>query len=332
MEPLLIIPIALGFFATLFFIPAWIKRAVNMGLVGRDMHKIRKKDIAELGGITVLLGFVLGTLSYIAIKTFYFNSPDNLIEIFSLISVILIVSFIGLVDDLFGWKIGLNKKTRILLLIFASIPLVVINAGESKMMGIEFGLFYPLFFIPLGIVATSATFNFLAGLNGLESSQGILILSALSLVTWLLGEKWLSLISLVMVFSLIAFYIFNRYPAEIFPGDVLTYSVGALIAVVAILGNVEKIAIFFFIPYIIEVLLKIRGKLKVESFAKLNKDGSLDLPREKIYSLTHLSLFILKKIKSNGKVYEKEVVYMINFFQLVIIIIGFVLFWGELIK
>ena len=331
MEPLLILPLLVGFFLTLFFIPAWIKRAKNAGYVGKDIHKIEKKDVAEMGGISTLIGFVLGTLVYIAIKTFYFKTTENLIEIFAFLNVILMASFVGLFDDILGWKIGLNKKIRIFFLIFASVPLVVINAGESEMLGIEFGLLYPLFFIPLGIVGASATYNFLAGQNGLEATQGILILSALSLATWLSGTTWLSIIALIMVFCLTAFYIYNKYPSEIFPGDTMTYSIGAVIGCVAILGNIEKIAIFFFIPYIIETILKTRGNLKKESFLKLEKDGSLEMPYEKIYSLSHLAVFILKKIKSNKKVYEKEVVYAINIFQIAIIILGFVLFGGELI-
>jgi len=115
---------------------------------------------------------------------------------------------------------------------------------------------------------------------------------------------------------------FNKYPAKIFPGDALTYSVGALIATIAILGNIEKIAVFFFIPYIIEVFLKARGKLVKESFAKVNPDGSLEMPYNKIYGLEHLAIYLLKIIKPSKRVYEKEVVYLINLFQLIIIILG----------
>ena len=326
----MIIPLLFGFFLTLFFIPVWIKRAKNAGYVGKDIHKTQKKDIAEVGGVSVLIGFVFGVLVYVAIKTFYFKTAENLIEIFSMLNVVIIVSVIGLFDDILGWKIGLNKKVRIFFLIFASIPLIVINAGESEMMGIQLGLLYPFFFIPLGIVGASATFNFLAGINGLEASQGILILSSLGLATWLSGNAWLSMICIIMVFCLAAFYIYNKYPSEVFPGDILTYSIGATIASVAILGNVEKIAVFFFIPYILETFLKCRGKLQRESFVKVNKDDTLEMPYEKIYSLTHLSLLILKKLKPSGKVYEKEVVYLINGFQTLIIVLGFVLFGTEL--
>jgi len=322
----IIILLLISFIITLLFTPIWIKKARKAGLMGKDMNKPTKKDVAEAGGISVLLGFVLGTLSYIAVKIFYFKETENLIEIFALLSVILIISLIGFIDDVLGWKIGLNKKARIFFLFFASIPLVVINAGESTMMGIDFGLLYPLLFIPLGIVGASATFNFLAGYNGLETSQGILILSGLALVNFFVGNSWLGLISLIMVFSLIAFYIFNKYPAKVFPGDVLTYSIGALMAIIAILGNIEKIAVFFFIPYIIETGFKLRGKLKKESFAGVNADGSLEKPYRKIYGLEHLAIYILKKIKKNKKVYEKEVVFMINGFQILVIILGLILF------
>jgi len=323
---ILFISLLLGFFITLFFIPVWIKRSRDVGLVGKDMNKNSEEKISEAGGLAVLLGFVLSTLFYIGIKTFYFKDSTNLIEIFSLLTVILIISLVGLMDDILGWKIGLNKKTRIFFLVFAAIPLMVINAGQSEVMNLEIGLLYPLFFIPLGIVGASATFNFIAGYNGLEASQGILILSALALVSWKTGNSWLGLIALIMVSCLIAFYIFNKYPAKVFPGDVLTYSIGALIAIIAILGNIEKIAVFFFIPYILETILKIRGRLKKESFAKVNEDGSLSIPYDKFYGLEHISIYLLKKLKKDKKAYEKEVVYLINLFQIIVIILGLVLF------
>jgi hypothetical protein len=50
------------------------------------------------------------------------------------------------------------------------------------------------------------------------------------------------------------------------------------------------------------------------------------MPYDKIYGLEHLAIFLLKKIKPSKKVYENDVVYLINGFQLVVIILGFVIF------
>jgi len=326
MDRLLLIPPLISFLIALLTANIWIKKAKDAGIVGKDMHKLSGESVAEAGGVFVLIAFVIGVMIYIWIITFHFHSTGELVQIFALITSILIIGFIGFIDDILGWKIGINRKTRLILLFFAAIPLMVINAGVSEMMGIEFGILFPLVLIPLGIIGTSATFNFLAGYNGLEASQGILILSALSYVTYATGNKWLTIVTLCMVASLIGFYFFNRNPAKVFPGDSLTYPVGAMIAIIAILGNIEKISIFFFIPYIIEVGLKSRGKLKKESFAKVNPDRSIEKPYKKIYGLEHLAIVILKKIKPSKKVYENDVVYAINLFQIIIILIGFLLF------
>jgi UDP-N-acetylmuramyl pentapeptide phosphotransferase/UDP-N-acetylglucosamine-1-phosphate transferase len=96
------------------------------------------------------------------------------------------------------------------------------------------------------------------------------------------------------------------------------------------LGNFEKIAIFVFIPYIIETILKVRGRLKKHSFGIPDKENNLKLPYDKIYGLTHVSIFILSKIKKNVK--EQDVVYLIFTFQILLCLISLILFKGSLFK
>ena len=69
-ELFLAIPLFLAFLITLFSIPIWIKRASGVDLAGRDMHKLSGEKVAEAGGVAVIMGFIIGILSYIAIKTF----------------------------------------------------------------------------------------------------------------------------------------------------------------------------------------------------------------------------------------------------------------------
>ena len=116
------------------------------------------------------------------------------------------------------------------------------------------------------------------------------------------------------------FYIFNKVPAKVFPGDIVTYSIGALIAGMAILGNFEKIAFVVFIPYIIEVILKSRGRLEKHSFGKPRKEGTLEMPYDKIYGLEHLAIKILGKGAT-----EKKVTYLIHAFQILFILIAFLM-------
>jgi len=326
---LVLIPIILSFLTVLIVIPLWIIKARKIGLVWKDMNKITDRKVSGSGGLIVVVGFILGVFLYIAIQTFQ-NSGNNFIEVFALTTSILVLAGIGIIDDLLGWQHGgIRKRYRIMLVFLAAIPLIVINAGDSQIYlpfigSTNIGILYPLILIPLGIIGATTTFNFIAGFNGLEASQGILVLTALAGVSFLTGSAWLGIIALCMVASLFGFLIYNRYPAKIFPGDVLTYPIGGLIAIMAILGNYELIAVFIFTPYIIETILKSRGKLVKESFGLPRKDGSITNKYNKIYGLEHLAIRIIEKIK--GKAYEWEVVLFIIIFQLVFVLLGFWIF------
>lgn len=332
MSLLLAIPIVISLILTILVLPKWIKKCKQTGMLWEDMNKAKHpRNVAASGGIVVIMAFILSVLSYIAIITFLgmINGQD-IVKILSLLSVILILALVGLTDDLLGWKRGgLSWKLRLVLAFMASIPLVVINAGEH-VVGIPFfgitdlGLLYTLFLIPLGVAGATTTYNMLAGFNGLEAGQGVIILSFLSFISYLTGNTWLAIIGLCMAASVLAFYFYNKVPAKVFPGDIMTWSIGALIACMAILGNFEKIAVFVFIPYIIETFLKVRGKLKKQSFGIPDKNNNLSMPYNKIYSLTHLAIFILSKFKKNVK--ESDVVYLIFAFEILLCLSALIIF------
>jgi len=332
--PLIIVSFVLSLIFVFFLMPYWIKRAKKVSLVGKDMNKVDKREVAELGGIIVLFAFILGTLFYIAVDIFFIEHTDITsllsrdLTIMAALATILLVGIIGIVDDILGWKIGLRQMQKPFIVLFAALPMVVVNAGVSTfalpLIGeINIGFLFPLLIIPIAISAAANGFNMLAGYNGLEAGMGIIILSILSFLAWQNNSPHIAVMALCVVFALLAFYYFNKYPAKVFPGNTLTYSVGAMIAVVAITANLERAALFLFIPYFIELVLKARGKMQKESFAKVNDDGSLEAPYKKVYGLEHISLKLLNKIKT--KVYEKDVVYSLFAFEILLgtIYLGF---------
>jgi len=335
-ETIILIPILASFLVTFLLIPAWIKKAKEIKLIWTDMNKFEKPMVAGSGGVMATLGFVIGVFIFIAYEVFYQNTNENLVKIFALLLVVVLASGIGLIDDLLGWrKGGLSRRSRILLLIFVAIPLVAINAGRSIIdipgFGpINLGIFYPLLVIPIGVAGATSVYNFLAGYNGLEAGQGIILFSGLGMLCIFTGSPWLAVISFCMAGSLIAFIFYNYYPARVFPGDSLTYAIGSCIAVISVFGDFEKVAIFFFTPYIIETILKLRGKLVKYSFGKPNKDGSLELMYNKIYGLEHLAIYLLKK--TGIKPTEKKVVWVIWLFQIAVIAITFFIFRGGIFK
>ncbi len=313
--------VIVSFLTTLLILPGWIKVARNRGLTGKDVHKIDQREVAELGGIVVVFGILIGILSYIATQVFVYNNKEPSFYILAATASILIATIIGLVDDILGWKIGLRQYQKAMLSSLIALPMMVVNAGESQMalpfLGIvNIGLFYPLLVIPGGIIGASNAFNMLAGFNGLEAGMGMIIIATEGYLAWELGSKTATIIAACALMALLAFFIFNKYPAHVFPGDTLTYPIGAIIAIIAILGNIEKFAIFLFLPYFIEGILKLRGKMQKESFGKILYDGTITNRYNKFYGLTHITIALLEKLF--GKAKEEQVTLTLMFVQTIV--------------
>ncbi|MBI4919167.1 glycosyl transferase family 4 [archaeon] len=316
-----VISILISFFSTLLILPYWIRRAKEHGLVGKDIHKQNEKEVAELGGLIVTFSAILGILSYVAFAVFIYHNKSQMLYLMSATTSIFIALIIGLLDDILGWKIGLRQYQKMLLTFLIALPIMVVNVGTSRVqipfMGwADLGVLFPLILIPIGIVGSSNVFNMLAGFNGLEAGMGVIIFSSLGLISFLLGEHAAAVISGCFVVSLLAFLIYNWYPAVVFPGDVLTLSAGTAIAIIAILGNIELYTLIMFLPlYTLEFFLKIRGRFKKESFGIVTKNG-IDLRYDKIYGNTHLAIWLNKTLF--GKATERGVVLTILLAQLII--------------
>ncbi len=314
----------ISFGMTFFLMPKWIRYARGINLVGRDMHKANDTVIPEAGGVIVLSAIVLSLLYYAGIEVFFYHRRYLFTVIFGSVASILLVAIIGVLDDFRGWKKGLKQWQKPLLTLPAAIPFLLVNLQRTNIdmpfIGVHnVGLLFPLLFIPIGIVGASNAFNMLAGYNGLEAGMGIIILSTLSILSYLNGQHFAIIFCLIGFFALFAFIIFNWYPSKIFPGDTMTYSIGAFIAICAILGRIEKYALLLFIPYYLDFILPLRKRMKVEAFARVNTDGSFEPPYDNIYDSTHLVIFLLKKFKK--KVNEKDVVLTILSFEFLLAIL-----------
>ena len=318
---LLIFVFILSFSVTFISLPYWIRKAKRAGLVGKDMHKPGDVQIPEMGGICVVLGFLIGVLFYVAIRTFRFQTEVESIKIMAAAFTIALVAIVGVMDDVLGRKIGLTKWQKPLLTLFAAIPMIVVVSGPSIIHipfigALELGILYSILLVPIAIVGAANGFNMVGGYNGLEAGLGAIMLFFLGMVAYNTGSAWVSMIAFSMLSAIIAFLWFNKHPARIFPGNTFTYVVGATIACVAILGNMEKIALFMFIPFFIQFALKAKGKMRKESFSEVLEDNSLTRKYHKAYGIEHLAGAMVSKIK--GKVFEKDIVMLLLGVQLVL--------------
>merc|ERR1711884_739359 len=121
---------------------------------------------------------------------------------------------------------------------------------------IDLSILYYIYMAMLAIFCTNAI-NILAGINGLEVGQSVII--ALSIMLFNFGEMEGILgayhrFSLFFLFPYVATSLpllyYNWYPSQIFPGDTFCYFSGMTLAVVAILGHFSKTLLLFFIPQV----------------------------------------------------------------------------------
>lgn len=190
-------------------------------------------------------------------------------------------------------RAGLSQISKLLMVVPASFPLIAVGAGSWTMSfplvgTVNWGLFYPLVLLPLGLIFVSNAINILAGMNGLETGLSLILSVFLGVFAYQNGVIEASAILFTFAAALLAFLYYNWYPATILPGDSLTYLSGAVIFSAVVIGDMEKFAIVLFLPWILELALKLRSGLNAHSWGELQPDGSLKPLYDKNYSLTHV--------------------------------------------
>lgn len=278
-----------AFIITFFSMPSLIRRLKNAEIVGKDIHKLSKPEVAEMGGIGILLGFA------IAIMLGVYLCPEWQPQLTISLVVILLVGIIGIVDDL----IMLSSKEKLILLWIAGLPIMWVTPPNVSIV-------YMLL-IPVAVSVASNLTNMLAGLNGIETGLGVIALTSLTLSCIIMNKFDVAIISFSMLGALIAFLFYNKYPANVFPGDVGTLIIGASIAIIAFIGRVKIIAFIVLIPNIIDGVLKFysAGVMERQNFkpTQVKEDGMLIAPSGGFNSLIRS---ILKRPMN-----EKRVVYII---------------------
>ncbi|MDO8555713.1 MAG: hypothetical protein Q7R96_00890 [Nanoarchaeota archaeon] len=325
MQLLLYLAPLLSFLVAYLSLPIWIRYLNRIGLVVPDKNKKDQKKLIPIsGGMAVLCGFLAGIMVYIFVQIFYYDKggQGSLIYMFAALTTILIITFIGFLDDLIinkhiGESTGLKQWQKPLLTLFAAVPLMVVKAGTTFfyvpfIVGfdrLDVGLLYPLLFVPIGIVGASNMINMFGGFNGLEAGMGLVYLGMTSLYAYANERYAAAAIGIIVCGALLAFFLFNKYPAQIFPGDSLTYLLGASLVSMAIIGNLEKAALLCAIPFFVEFFLKWRSGFTAKTYGSYKHGKVISYYGDKVYSIPHF-------FTRTGKFTEKQVVFCCILIQL----------------
>lgn len=246
--------VALSFAITFFLTPVYIESALKKKIVGRDVNKGGKPLVAEMGGLALFAG-MLSSISFgILVITFSDKNFELMTLLVASLAAIAIIALIGVFDDLFR----ISWRTKFLLPVVTSFPLVAVKAGETVMNlpvigNVNFGLFYNFVLVPLGVTGAANALNMSAGYNGVEAGIGAIISGTLLAIAVASGATSAAIVLAACLGACLAFLKFNWFPARLFPGDVGTLVVGAAIASAVIVGNLEKFGVILFLPAFYEL-------------------------------------------------------------------------------
>ncbi len=237
---------------------------------GPSSH-MSKMGTPTMGGVMIILPVLLITITL----NFFSLLGMTLLGRSILVPLGVMVGYgiLGALDDLEGVKgkrkgEGMRARVKFLgqvilafftaLMIYYGLGLSVVAIPTIPKM-INLGIWY----IPIAmfiIVGTSNAVNLTDGLDGLAGSIAAIAFAAYGVIAYLQGQIYLTRFCFTVAGALLAFLWYNSYPAELFMGDTGSLSVGATLAVVALMTGqwlLLPIIGFVFVAEVLSVIIQV---------------------------------------------------------------------------
>jgi len=232
----------------------------------KSSDKIEKrlvnKNIPPLGGVATAIAFFIG-VNFLGEVDYNFA----LVGIFAIL-----LSLVGAVDDFFNlkWKIKLFFQ-----ILFVAIP--IINLGIflniESLFNSDFNNIINYLGSILWIVLLINAINFIDNMDGLAVVVAGSICYQSVILTYLLNQNKLTDVSVVLLFVILGFFIFNFPPAKLYLGDSGSLFIGFCLGFLSILFTwnsgqdyalsytLSPLILFFTIP-LLDFLIILEGRFK----------------------------------------------------------------------
>ena len=237
---------------------------------GPQSH-LKKTGTPTLGGIAILIAF--------AVSAFIFGRTADSVAV---VLITLGFGIVGFIDDYIKVvkkrSLGLRAYQKILIqLIFTALFAFYVskNVPEFTKIYVPFGNGY---MIDLGIIYIPFLFVVMLGtVNGVNLTDGLdglaggvtMIVAAFFTIICIAAEKGISpCVSAAVVGALLAFLVFNAYPAKVFMGDTGSLALGGYVAATALILRMPLFIILVGLIYLCESLSVI---IQVGYFKKTGK-------------------------------------------------------------
>ncbi|MBR4407049.1 MAG: phospho-N-acetylmuramoyl-pentapeptide-transferase [Clostridia bacterium] len=230
-----------------------------------DAHK-SKQGTPTMCGLIFIFGTFAGSI-------FAFNQSYTL----ALMTVVVMLAFgvLGFLDDFIKIKSGENEGLKPYQKIIGQLGIsLIISFFVYNFVGTS--IYIPFshttvdigfFIIPLVIITFIAFVNSVNLIDGLDGLCGgvsfAYLLSFVAIMTlglpaltgnWLVENQNLVYISACMLGAILAFLIYNGFPAKVFMGDTGSLALGGFLSAIAVFSGLELYILILGIPYVITSL------------------------------------------------------------------------------
>ena len=232
---------------------------------GPETH-LKKQGTPTMGGIIIMLGIIIMTISaYMYYKTKDAELSKNLLP---LLGLTMGFGIIGFIDDFKKLVLkntkGLKPSLKMLGLLIISVIYVLylqkgINLGtETYIPILKEYINIPIYaYIPFAILvllATTNAINLTDGIDGLSPSVCTIIITCLTVIATIYGVKEIIIFGAIVIGAVLAFLMFNIYPAHVFMGDTGSLFLGGVISGIALYLKMPIILLIVAIIPVIETL------------------------------------------------------------------------------
>ncbi|MDO7906542.1 MraY family glycosyltransferase [Paenibacillus sp. JX-17] len=230
------------------------KFAVKVGAVDvPNARKVHTTIMPRLGGLGIYLAFVVSMLLILPFAPDLFSGRNSsFIQAFLIGGTIIVI--MGALDDRFD----LNAKLKFLIQIavacivvfgfdirvdFVNVPFQDAYSSLEGWISIPLTIFW--------IVGVTNAINLIDGLDGLAAGVSGIAIGTILVMSLIMGNLTIALISLVLLGCIIGFLFFNFHPAKIFMGDTGSLFLGFSLAMLSMLGFKQIAIVSFITPLII---------------------------------------------------------------------------------
>ncbi len=189
-----------------------------------DEKRLVNKNTPPLGGVASATAFFISV-------NFLGDADYNFIIIgaFSLL-----ISILGSIDDFFNlsWKIKLFFQS-----IFVAIPIIYLNIflNIESLLNLDLNNSFNFFISVLWIILVINSINFIDNMDGLAVVVTGSICYQSILLTYSLNQNKLTDLSVVLLFVILGFFIYNFPPAKLYLGDSGSLFIGFCLGFLSIL-------------------------------------------------------------------------------------------------